>query len=63
MTPKKKESLADIKTKDLLTLKKQVIEEIKSELEINKGVVSNLKQDQTKVLEQQQKDHKTMEPI
>jgi len=48
----KKNPLDDIKKMDLLTLKKQVIEEIKTELEISKHNPSSFKQDQTKVLEQ-----------
>lgn len=71
MTPKKEESakktesVSQIKNTDLLSLKKQVIEEIRNELEISKNMppVSNIKQNHTNVLEQQKKDHKTMEPV
>lgn len=41
----------DYKKVDLLTLKKQVIEEIRSEMQLNKGV-TNLPIDNTKMLEQ-----------
>lgn len=59
----KKNPLDDIKKMDILSLKRQVIEEIKSEMELNRDNPSTFKQNQTKMLEQQKTDSKQMEQI